>query len=557
MSRTVVGVDIGTSAVRACEMSLGASRPVLLNYGQVGIPLGTLVDGEILDVTSVIEALLRLWSKGGFSSKEVSVGIAGLRAITREVDMPYVSNDEVDSAVRFQSEEIIPFPIDRTVLASQVLKDYTSSEGHPMRRVLVAAAHRDMVDRVIQATERAGLTPVEVDLLSSALVRTVAYGSASPTPEAIISIGAGLTVVVVHQAGRPQFVRTVGIGGNAATLAISGTLGLPFNDAEQLKRQIGQPGAQVSLARRAVEETMDQIVSEIRSSLQYFSNRPDGEPLSRVLLTGGGSLLPELPELLASKVDSPVYRLDITSHVDCSHVSIQAEAMNLIGPVLASPVGLCLPEPNPGAKRFNLLPEEIHQRRAERSLRARTLALATVVIVIMVVLGVLRVFQVRQAQDRVDALQSQVAVLNGQIPRYNSVVAVESTLAAKKAQIAPLASGAVDWLSVLRSIQAHTPAGFTVSSFSGTAAPPSSATVGTKATKTSSAAPAQALLGQISVSVQGPGLASASTWLTTFGSVPVFANVSISSVTVSGSTASFTSQLGVTSVAKSTRAASL
>ncbi len=123
--------------------------PVLLTYGQVGLPPGSLVDGEIHDPSAVTEAITKLWKNGQFSSSSVIVGIAGLRAITREIDLPFVPDAEVASAVRFQSEEVIPFPPDQTILSSQVLADYTSADGEKMRRVLVAAAHVDMVNGVI------------------------------------------------------------------------------------------------------------------------------------------------------------------------------------------------------------------------------------------------------------------------------------------------------------------------------------------------------------------------------------------------------------------------
>ena len=145
------------------------------------------------------------------------VGIAGLRAITREIDLPFVPENEVDSAVRFQSEEVIPFPPDQTILSSQILADYTSPEGDKMRRVLVAAAHVDLVNGVIEAVEKAGLTVEGVDLISSALVRAIGGQGASEQPEAVVSVGAGLTVVAIHQKGRPQFVRTIGSGGNGTT----------------------------------------------------------------------------------------------------------------------------------------------------------------------------------------------------------------------------------------------------------------------------------------------------------------------------------------------------
>ena len=147
MARLTVGLDIGTSAVRAAELDLSHPKPVLLTYGQVGLPLGSIVDGEIRDSTAVTEAIKKLWKNGQFSSSTVVVGIAGLRAITRELELPYVPDSEVDSAVRFQSEEVIPFPPDQTILSSQVLSDYTSPDGDKMRRVLVAAAHADLVHR--------------------------------------------------------------------------------------------------------------------------------------------------------------------------------------------------------------------------------------------------------------------------------------------------------------------------------------------------------------------------------------------------------------------------
>ncbi len=199
MAQLIVGLDIGTSAVRAAEVDVSSMPPALITYGQVGLPPGSIVEGEIADQSAVTEAVKRLWAGGQFSRATVIVGIAGLRAITREIDLPFVPDDEVDSAVRFQSEEVIPFPPDKTILSSQVLADYTSPEGNKMRRVLVAAAHADLVDGVVAAIESAGINIEGVDLISSALVRALSDGNSTEQPEAIVSVGAGLTVVVVHQ----------------------------------------------------------------------------------------------------------------------------------------------------------------------------------------------------------------------------------------------------------------------------------------------------------------------------------------------------------------------
>ena len=107
-------------------------------------------------LSAVSDAIVRLWQNGQFQSKSVVVGIAGLRAITREFDLPWVPDEDVDSAVRFQSEEVIPFPPDKTILSAQVLADNTAPDGTKTRRVLVAAAHRDLVDGVVDVGRAGG-----------------------------------------------------------------------------------------------------------------------------------------------------------------------------------------------------------------------------------------------------------------------------------------------------------------------------------------------------------------------------------------------------------------
>ena len=154
----VVGLDIGTSAVRAAELEIGTGAPALIAFGQVGLPPGTIVDGEVQDVSAISDAIERLWQNGKFTSKSVVVGIAGLRAITRELDLPCVPDNEVDRAVRFQSEEVIPFPPDKTILSAQVLADNKTADGSAARRVLVAAAHHELVDGVVQQWSAPGCT---------------------------------------------------------------------------------------------------------------------------------------------------------------------------------------------------------------------------------------------------------------------------------------------------------------------------------------------------------------------------------------------------------------
>ena len=567
MAQLVVGLDIGTSAVRAAELDLSHSSPVLLAYGQVGLPPGSLVDGEIRDASAVSEAITRLWENGKFSSKSVIVGIAGLRAITREIDLPFVPDNEVDSAVRFQSEEVIPFPPDQTILSSQILEDYTSPEGDKMRRILVAAAHVDLVNGVIATVEKAGLTAEGVDLASSALVRAIGGPDQTDKPEAIVSIGAGLTVVVIHQQGRPQFVRTVGSGGNTTTAAIAAALDIPISDAEGLKRRIGAEDARAQSAEKAAQPSMTELVGEIRNSIQYFASLPGRLPISRVLVTGGGSALHGVIPMLESQVRLPVLTVSPLARLDTSKLDLSPQQADEVQPVLATPIGLALPEPDKAVKKFNLLPPEVAQRARMKRIQERTLLGCVAVVVLLLAFGASKFVQVHNAQNNLNALQSNINALNAQVPKYDLVVAANNAYAAGISRRAAVLNSAIDWPVALNNLISITPPKAQVQSFNGattTAAAGSGASGGaTTATPPASAtggATTSAAIGTIQLAVTGPGpsLSISAAWIDAISASKLFANPLQGSTTVNpDSTISFPFTISITPNASLNKNASL
>jgi len=533
----VVGLDIGTSAVRAAELEFGSGAPVLVAFGQVGLPPGAIVDGEVQDLSAVSDAIARLWQNGKFQSKSVVVGIAGLRAITRELDLPWVPDEDVDSAVRFQSEEVIPFPPDKTILSAQVLSDNTASDGTKTRRVLVAAAHRDLVEGVVKAAEQAGLIVEGVDLVSSALVRALGDPSvAAERPEAIVSIGAGLTVVVVHQHGRPQFVRTIGTGGNAATAAVASALDLPLIDAEGIKRRLGEVSAQVTSAESAVQPAIAELVGEIRNSVQYFATLPGRAPIARVLLTGGGARLRGLVKELRAQVRIPVEHVSPLERLDLSKIDLDPEQAASIEPVLATPIGLALPEPNPSVKKFNLVPPEVTQRAFERQVARKAFVAAGVVVLLLVAASAGRFLQVHSAQNGVSNLHSAVAGLNAQIPKYDKVVAINNELRVAKTQVTTLGSTAVDWSAVVAQLGSRIPTGLSVNTFTGSGLTAGAATASTTATASSaSSTPVAGSIGSLSMGLSGNFPISAhfdpvALWIDNLTASPMFSPPGVSSV---------------------------
>lgn len=480
MGERIVGLDIGTSALRAVELIVEDGRlPVLEAFGQVGLPPGIIVDGEIRDRAQVASAIRRLWHNGRFKTNRVRLGVAGLRAITREIELPPVPPDEVAAAVALQAEDIVPFPIERTSVASAVISRTEDAEGLPLIRVLVAAAHRDLVDSLVAVVEEAGLEPEGIDLDTAALSRAFTLPDGASEPEAVVSVGAGLTMVVVRHGGTLQFVRTIDMGGDTVTRALASALDIPIADAEILKRRLALPGGHDPAAKRAVSDVVEQLADEIKSSLRFFGTLPGRTPPSRVLVTGGGARTVGLLEQLRLHIDVPVLEASPLSFVDASRIRMSASEADSINQTVAVPLGLALN--GPARTRFELIPPEVAARRATRRRRRQlSIALACLVVALGAV-SAWRVLAVRSAQREVQVLQSTIHTINTvDMPRYDKAVRLGNQVTTLEHQLAPLVSHEVDWLVVLNQLGEYLPPSAVLNGVDLTAATPTGeAAVGT------------------------------------------------------------------------------
>ncbi|MHB8263099.1 MAG: type IV pilus assembly protein PilM [Acidimicrobiales bacterium] len=468
----VVGVDIGTSAVRAAELEIGEGRSQLVTFMQVALTPGAVVDGEVRDVSSVADALKRLFDVGGFSTKSVTIGLAGVRAITRDIEIPYVPDDEVESVVKFQAQEVLPFPSDQLVMQSQTISDFTGADGGMMRKVQVVAAHKEVVMPVAEAAERAGLDLVAVDLVPLALIRALCDISyAIEQPEALLSVGAGITVLVVHQKGRPQFVRMVGIGGNTASMSIAGTMDMPFSDAETLKKRIGfDESPQVQAATKAVDSAIKELVDEVRNSLRFYSSLPGGGQVARLLVTGGGSRLKGFLPKLQEEAGVPVYPVSPLAKLDMSKVEATPDQIAEMDAVISTSVGLVEPDVFPGARRFNLVPAEVRERAFQKKVQTWSVAAGIVLLLLIAGWSFFSWWQVHNVNGSISSLNAQVATLNAELPKYSKPAAAVRELTTAKSIVSSEVKQAVYWGEVMTALDRATPSGFSITAATGAGA---------------------------------------------------------------------------------------
>lgn len=457
MGDRIVGLDIGTSALRAVELVVEDGRPPILEaFGQVGLPPGVIADGEIRDRAQVASAIRRLWRKGGFKTNRVRLGVAGLRAITREIELPPVPPEEVTAAVTLQAEDIVPFPVERSSIASAVISRTEDADGLPLIRVLVAAAHRDLIDGLVAAVEEAGLEPEAIDLDTAALSRAFTLPGSTSEPEAVVSVGAGLTMIVVHHGGTLEFVRTIDMGGDTVTKALASALDIPIADAEGLKRRLCSPGPHDPVAVRTVAGVVEQLADEVWSSLRFFASMPGRTQPVRLLLTGGAARTAGMLEELSAVMDIPVLEASPLSFVDVSRLQVTPREAESINQTLAVPLGLALN--GPARTRFELIPPEVAAKPALRR-RRRLLALAAVgLLAALGGVSAWRVLAVRSTERQVASLQSTIHTINTvEMPRYDQAVRLGNQVAVLQQQLKPLVANEVDWLVVLNQLGQYIP----------------------------------------------------------------------------------------------------
>ncbi|WP_052667336.1 type IV pilus assembly protein PilM [Nitriliruptor alkaliphilus] len=343
MGSSAVGIDIGTRTITLAEVKQVRGAATITNFGGVELPEDAVREGEIVDLSVVSRALSELLSSAKVGTKKVFLGVANQRVVVRQVDLPWMEPKELKASLRYQVQEFLPIPVEEAELDVHVVEEFTTEGGERFQRLLLVAGHRDMVASHVDAAVDAGLKPLGVDLNPFAVLRSMGRTSRIDTGnEVVIDVGAGVTDIVVHEAGTPTFVRILVLGGDDITSALASGLGISSQEAEARKRQLGIGGDPSDVAARIVSDRAEQFVDEIRSSLDYYQAQAGASRLSNVVLTGGGALLRGLAPRLEAALRLPVQIGSVFDRFPVKGTVYGPEDLAHVGPNLAVAVGLAL-----------------------------------------------------------------------------------------------------------------------------------------------------------------------------------------------------------------------
>jgi type IV pilus assembly protein PilM len=471
MGSNVIGLDIGTNAVRAVELSFGRGRPTVRRMGQVGLVPGAVVAGEVMDPAAVSSALRRLWREAGFAGRSVVVGVANPRVVARMTDLPALPDDEMRSSLPYQVQDLIPIPVDEAELDYQVVEHVTGEHGQPLVRVLLVAAHRDMLRSLLAALEGAGLSAARIDLIPFALIRALHTPGVDNGHEVIIGSGAGVTNVVVHEHGMPRFVRTLPSGGAAVTEALALDLGIESDDAEALKRGYDDPtyAPDQPHVDQTARDSLLPLANEVAGSLDFHLAQAGHGDLRQVVVSGGAGRLGALRTVLQDQLGVTVVDGDPYAGLDLGKVPLDAALVAGSADLFAVAIGLALSADadrvdGPG---ISLLPTSVTEERAERRQLAVAGAGVAGLAAVLVALTFLRVLQVHHVEAGADEVEARAQVLTGQVAALHTIEELQSDIAVGGQTAAVVLRGDVAWTGVLRDVTAKLPQDVWLTSFSG------------------------------------------------------------------------------------------
>jgi len=371
VASTCVGVDIGSSAIKAVVLDVGRRGTRLVNFGIEYLPPQAIVDGALMDRAAVVEALERLKSALAIGNRPVATAIAGHSVIVKKIQMAPMSRDALSERIPGEAEQHIPFKRDEVDIDYQVVtpkddgrnddrtgnksggKTGNKNAGGPMEVILVAAK-KEMIADYAQVLRDAKLQPVVMDVAAFSVQNAfeAAYADVNlPGAVALVHLGSAITHVNVVSGGVSVFVRDVTVGGAAFTEELQRRLHVSYDEAEQLKVAATDPEAvrpPPAGFEAIMQEVADSTATKVQRSLDFFLASSPDLKLARVLLSGGTSKVAALAHEFEQRAKVPVEAMDPFRRVTVDEAKLDPAFVSKHAGEAAVAVGLALRRPGDG-----------------------------------------------------------------------------------------------------------------------------------------------------------------------------------------------------------------
>ncbi len=340
-TKQVVGLDIGSSAVKAVELKRSGKEIEVSRLGVEPLAPEIVVDGAIVDTGQVSNTITRIFTEKKIRTKNVATSVSGHSVIVKKLALQPMTEEELEGAIQMEAAQHIPFDIGEVNLDYQILDVAPES---PTMDVLLVAVKKDKILNYTNVVTMAGKTPTIVDIDAFALQNVYEYNYEPPADltVALLNLGASVMNINIVKGKIPLFTRDVSVGGNQYTDTLQKELDLGFEEAETLKTGVTLPGISDEARLPVLKSVSEIIVLEIQRTFDFFRATATGEHIRKIYLAGGSARVYGLTDLLQQELGLPVEQLDPLRRIKFDPAGPIGEAVSSNPPRLAVAVGLAL-----------------------------------------------------------------------------------------------------------------------------------------------------------------------------------------------------------------------
>ncbi len=338
----VVGLDIGSSAIKLVELRERKGEFHLQRLGIEPLSPEAIVDGSIMDSSLVVDAIHRLNDQTKAKGTNYATSLSGHSVIIKKIQLPAMAEDELANSIQWEAEQYIPFDINDVRLDYVVL-----TEGEPGRdnmEVLLVAVKRDKVNDYVSVISQTGKQPtlVDVDAFAVQNAYEVNYEIDPRKVVALINMGAGVTNINILARGTTVFWRDISFGGNQFTEALQREFNLSFAQSEGLKQGESVDRYSPADARPVLDAVSSEMASEIRKTFDFFSATSSEGPVDELILAGGCALTPNLQQVLRERFQVPTELMNPLRRIQFKEGDFDGHWLQSIAPMMAVAVGLAI-----------------------------------------------------------------------------------------------------------------------------------------------------------------------------------------------------------------------
>lgn len=300
-SKDIVGLDIGSSFIKAVQLKEKKSGYELEAFDFLALPPELIVEGSIIDSMRLVESIRELVKKSRIKAKNCAIGIAGhASVIIRRISLPEMSEEELSESIKFEAEQYVPFDVEDVNIDFQILGP---KEEPGQMEVLLVAVKKDIINEYISVVREAGLNPVIVDVNAFTIGNCyeINYDIEPDRNVALVNIGANTINLNVMKGTNSLFTRDSSAGSNMHTEALQKEFSLTYENAEKVKMGEAVEGVSMDDARGVIAAASEEIAGEIVRSIDYFRSTAFQEDIHEIVLSGGGALVQGFTDLLAER----------------------------------------------------------------------------------------------------------------------------------------------------------------------------------------------------------------------------------------------------------------